>query len=38
VPSDSYEGDGFIILRHPDTDVVEQALREIVQFIRVDLA
>jgi hypothetical protein len=37
-PSDSYEGDGYIILRHPDTDVVEQALREIVQVIRVDLA
>lgn len=37
-PADSYEGDGYIIVRHPDSDVVEQALREIVQLIRVELA
>jgi phosphoribosylaminoimidazole carboxylase (NCAIR synthetase) len=37
-PSDSYEGDGYVILRHPDTDVVEHALRQIVQIIRVELA
>jgi hypothetical protein len=37
-PSDSYEGDGYVILRHPDTGVVERALREIVQIIRVELA
>ncbi len=37
-PSDSYEGDGYIILRHPDTDTVEQALQHIVQIIRVELA
>jgi len=37
-PSDSYEGDGFIIVRHPETEVVENALREIVRLIRVELA
>ncbi len=38
LPSDSYEGDGYVIVRHPESDVVEQALREIVQLIRVELA
>lgn len=37
-PSDSYEGDGYVIVRHPDTDVVENALRDIVSTIRVELA
>jgi len=37
-PSDSYEGDGFVIVRHPDTAVVENALIEIVSTIRVELA
>jgi len=37
-PSDSYEGDGYIIVRHPDTDVVQDALQKIVQLIRVELA
>ena len=37
-PSDSYEGDGYIIVRHPDTEVVQRALQEIVQIIRVELA
>ncbi len=37
-PSDSYEGDGYVILRHPETAVVENALTEIVTTIRVELA
>lgn len=37
-PSDSYEGDGYIIVRHPETAVVEHALQEIVKSIRVELA
>lgn len=37
-PSDSYEGDGYVIVRHPDTAVVENALQQIVQLIRVELA
>ena len=34
----AYEGEGFIIVRHPQTSVVEQALREIVSGVRVVLA
>lgn len=37
-PSDSYEGDGYVIVRHPETDVVERALTDIVKTIRVELA
>jgi hypothetical protein len=33
-----YEGAGYVILRHPDTRVVEQALGRIVTLIRVELA
>ncbi|MEM7482081.1 MAG: hypothetical protein AAF481_12975 [Acidobacteriota bacterium] len=36
-PSSSYEGDGFIIVRHPQTSVVEKALARIVSTIRVEL-
>jgi len=36
-PSDSYEGDGYIIVRHPETAVVEQALRDILSIVRVEL-
>jgi biotin carboxylase len=35
--SGSYEGDGYIIVRHPDTDVVTDALRHLVSTIRVEL-
>lgn len=38
VPTGSYEGEGYIIVRHPETAVVEQALATIVSTIRVDLA
>ena len=37
-PSDSYEGDGYVIVRHPETAVVENALIDIVRMIRVELA
>ena len=33
-----YEGVGYVILRHPETAVVEAALRKIVTLIRVELA
>jgi len=36
-PSGTYEGEGFIIVRHPDTHVVRNALELIVSNIRVDL-
>lgn len=34
---DSYEGEGHIIVRHPETAVVEQALSRIISLIRVEL-
>ncbi|MGA0060341.1 MAG: ATP-grasp domain-containing protein [Planctomycetota bacterium] len=36
-PSGSYEGEGYVLLRHPDTAVVRDALRRIVELVRVDL-
>lgn len=37
-PTGSYEGDGFIMVRHADTDVVRRAIQHIVSTIRVHLA
>jgi biotin carboxylase len=36
--SGTYEGDGYVIVRHPDTAVVEHALARVVSLIRVELA
>jgi len=36
-PADSYEGDGYVIVRHADTEVVADALANIVQLVRVEL-
>jgi len=33
----SYEGEGYVILRHPETAVVERALRRVVGMVRVEL-
>jgi len=33
--SDSYEGDGYVIARHPDTEVVERAMKTIIETIQV---
>ena len=35
--SASYEGDGYVIVRHPDTAVVAEALRRLVTGVRVEL-
>ncbi len=35
--STSYEGEGYIILRYPETGVVEQALQRLVSLVRVEL-
>lgn len=32
-----YEGDGFVILRHPETRVVEDGLQRLVRLVRVEL-
>jgi hypothetical protein len=37
-PTGSYEGDGFVILRHPDTAVVQQALQRLISTVRVELS
>ena len=36
-PTGSYEGEGFVMVRHPDTAVVEHAVRYIVSNVRVRL-
>jgi hypothetical protein len=35
--SGSYEGDGWITIRHPDTEVVTAALKQIVSTVKVEL-
>jgi ATP-grasp domain len=35
--STSYEGDGYVIVRHPDTAVVSDALRRLVTGVRVEI-
>ena len=35
--SGSYEGDGYITIRHPDTQVVTAALKQLVSTVRVEL-
>ena len=37
VPTGSYEGEGFVILRHPDTAVVQDALHRLISLVRVEL-
>lgn len=36
-PSSSYEGEGYVILRHRETEVVEKALHRLISLIRVEL-
>jgi hypothetical protein len=36
-PAVSYEGEGYVILRHPETAVVQQALRRLITLVRVEL-
>ncbi len=33
--SDSYEGEGYVLVRHPDTEVVKQAIKVIIETIGV---
>ncbi len=37
-PSGSYEGEGYVILRHPETEVVDAGLRRLVTLLRVGLS
>jgi hypothetical protein len=34
---DGYEGEGFVIVRHEDSAVVEKALKRMIELVRVDL-
>ncbi len=34
----TYEGDGYVILRHPETEAVEHGLARLLQLIRVEVA
>jgi len=36
--SSSYEGEGFVIVRHEETKVVEEAVQRIVALMRIELA
>lgn len=36
-PTGSYEGEGYVLLRHPETAVVKEALLRLVSTIRVEL-
>lgn len=36
--SDSYEGDGYVIIRDPESAVVEDALKQIVRLVQVELS
>jgi len=35
--SSGYEGEGYVIVRHPDTEVVRDAVRRIITRLRVEL-
>jgi hypothetical protein len=35
--SSGYEGEGFVIVRHPDTEVVRDALHRIITRLRIEL-
>ena len=36
--SDSYEGDGYVIARHPDVEVVKKAMQTVIETIKVEAA
>ena len=37
LPASSYEGEGFVVLRHPRTEVVAEALQRVVSTVHVEL-
>jgi hypothetical protein len=37
-PRPTYEGDGWVLVRHPETARVVEALRELISTVRVELA
>lgn len=37
LPASSYEGEGWVVMRHPETAVVSQALERVVRLVHVEL-
>ena len=37
-PTGTYEGEGYVIVRHPETEVVKAAVKTIVETIRIEYA
>ena len=37
-PRSTYEGDGWVLVRHPETEQVNRALKEIIETVRVEVA
>ena len=37
LPASSYEGDGYVVLRDPDTGRIAEALKWVVETVRVEL-
>ena len=36
--SESYEGEGYVIVRHAETEVVRAALKRVLELIQVEMA
>ena len=36
--SDHYEGDGYVIVRHPEIAVVQAAVKTIIETVRIEYA
>jgi hypothetical protein len=36
--SDSYEGDGYVIVRHLDVEVVKAAMKTVIETVRIECA
>jgi hypothetical protein len=36
--TDHYEGEGYIIVRHPDTEVVKAAVKTIIETVHIEYA
>ena len=37
-PTGTYDGEGYVILKHPSTEVVERALKRLVSLVKVELS
>jgi len=35
--AETYEGEGYVILRHPETKVVVEALQHLISVVRVEI-